>query len=106
MTQLLREKEMITIDYPNADETIAASQYTIRVGVPEDAELVEVSIDGSPWQVCRPAVGYWWYDWSDYLTGRHQLMGRVRLRDGEVYTTSARTFRVEFGKSENRGRRG
>lgn len=89
-------RELITVDYPEADERIGSSHYTIRLGLHADANRVEVSIDDSDWQPCRQAVGYWWYDWSGYQPGSHEIVARVHLRDGHTFTTSPRQVRVEF----------
>lgn len=101
MTQLLQERETIVIDFPSQDEKVTSREYTFRISVPVEAEIVEVSIDGSPWQACRPAVGYFWYDWTNYLQGHHKVAARVHLRDGEQYVTAPHSFRVEFAKTGN-----
>ena len=72
----------ISLDYPQAGETITASHYTLRLTVPEGAAYVEVSIDDSAWQPCRFSVGHWWYDWADYASGRHTLRARAMGQDG------------------------
>lgn len=86
----------VAVDFPTKNECITSPTYTFRIGA-KDAEQVEVSINGSLWQSCRQAEGYWWYDWQGYLPGRHRLVARS-LRNGENLTAETRRFRVEFGK--------
>ena len=89
-------KELVVIDFPEEDEKISSSHYTIRVGVFADAQRVEVSIDDSEWQPARSAVGFWWFDWSGYKNGQHSAIARVHLQDGHTFTTPPRSFRVEM----------
>ena len=93
-----KEATGVVVDYPQADECIAHPSYTFRIGA-KGAEQVEVSINGSLWQPCRLAVGYWWYDWRDYLPGRHQVVARM-VRNGETQVTTPCCFRVDFGKKK------
>jgi hypothetical protein len=83
----------VVVDFPQQDECVVSPIYTIRVGANE-AEQVEVSINGSLWEACRPAEGYWWYDWQGYLPGRHQVLARM-YRNGQSLESEARRFRVE-----------
>jgi hypothetical protein len=87
--------EPIVIDFPEEDEKITSPHYTFRVGVFPDAQRVEVSIDDEGWMPCRNAVGFWWFDWSNYTSGSHSVVARVHLRDGHTFTTPPRSFRVE-----------
>lgn len=83
------------VDYPREGENISSHHYTFRIGIPVEAERVEISINGSPWQPCRPAVGYWWYDWSGYEPGSHQAAIRALTPDGREEVSEARSFSVE-----------
>ena len=83
------------IDYPKAGETITSREYTFRVGAPETAEEVGVSIDQGPWQTCRNAAGYWWYDWSGYDTGAHEIIARSRAKKGRWLVSAVRKLVVE-----------
>jgi hypothetical protein len=72
-----------TIDYPHQDEKIASRHYTIRVNAPISCDTVDVSIDQGPWLACRDSVGYWWYDWSDFDSGPHEVIARARAQKGK-----------------------
>src|ERR1039457_5616322 len=74
----------IWIDHPTQNEILLGPQYNIRLGV-GGADLVEISIDKSPWLPCRLASGYWWYDWSKIARGKHQLVARMRASDGRWF---------------------
>lgn len=52
------------LDYPQQGEKITAPHYTFRIGTVGDIARVEISLNDGPWQACRNAAGYWWYDWS------------------------------------------
>jgi hypothetical protein len=89
-------QEAAVIDYPEQNEKVTAPSYTFRIGAVPEALTVEISIDERGWQACRPAVGYWWYDWSGYAAGRHELQVRARLADGRIVAAEPRDFAVEF----------
>ena len=89
-----------TVDYPQADEVVTSPDYTIRIGAIE-ATHVEVSIDETPWQPCRFSAGYWWYDWSGYLPGKHQVMAQAHTEDGQSVASRPRQFTVTLAPSEN-----
>jgi hypothetical protein len=80
----------IWIDYPTQSETLRATAYVVRLGV-GGADLVEISIDKSPWLPCRLTSGYWWYDWSKIAKGKHTLVARMRTPDGRWYKTPIRS---------------
>ena len=86
---------MISVDHPRRGERILFPQYTFRVET-SSSDAVEISIDGEGWRACRQAVGYWWYDWSDYQSGLHQVVVRLRPRDGETTPAQTCLFRVEM----------
>jgi len=87
-------KPAVLIDYPAQNEEISSPEYTIRVGVLQDVQSVDVSINDSAWQPCRAAAGYWWYDWSGYLPGRHEISARAVMRGGRTITSEPRSARV------------
>ena len=68
--------DYIVIDYPKQGEVIHAKHYTVRVGT-TPCQKVEISIDDQPWHPCRHAVGFWWYDWTGYAPGNHQVVARM-----------------------------
>jgi len=84
----------VVLDHPQQGEKITAPAYTFRIGTSGDITQVEISIDQGPWQTCRHSVGYWWYDWSSYLVGRHQAVARAKAKDGQMITLEPRKFQV------------
>ena len=86
----------IWIDYPTQNEVLRAPAYVVRLGV-GGADLVEISIDKSPWLPCRLTSGYWWYDWSGIAPGKHQLVARMRTSDNRWFKTPPRicNYRTE-----------
>jgi hypothetical protein len=85
---------VVAIDRPGIGETIQSPHYTIRIVAPLDAEMVEISVDRTPWRLCRYASGYWWFDWWDYLPGEHSARVRVRPFDDKGYVLADRAVRV------------
>jgi hypothetical protein len=79
----------IWIDHPIQNEILAGPHYNVRLGV-GGADLVEISIDKSPWLPCRLTSGYWWYDWSAIAPGKHALVARMRASDGRWFKTPPR----------------
>jgi len=85
------------MDHPQQGEIITAPQYTFRIGTLGNIELVDISINQGPWQPCRNAAGYWWYDWEGYKTGRYQAEAKAQTRDGQVVTSGQCNFQVVLG---------
>lgn len=84
-----QSRPAVRVEYPCQGETIAPPSYTLRISTasrPVDA--VEVSIDHGAWLACREGLGLWWYDWSGFPEGEHELTARVRTADG-IYAASA-----------------
>lgn len=75
------------IDYPLEKETLESPSYTIRVAA-NDARLVRIAINQGPWLECRPAAGYWWFDWSGYAPGEYELVACADHRDGREYVST------------------
>ena len=94
MTQK-RASALVAIDFPKRNEKVQSEHYTLRLTAHADG-AVEISIDGEGWQPCRPAVGHWWYDWSGYGPGRHEVLARLRGPDGSVSESGPVSFRVAF----------
>ncbi len=97
--------ELIRIDFPKPQEKIVSSTYMIRLRALSDAELVEVSIDECQWQPCRPAGGFWWFNWADYQSGLHELVCRAYGINGDVFTSEPTTLRVELAQAAQGRRR-
>lgn len=86
----------ITVDYPKENEIVTSPEYTFRVAA-KSASRVEISIDDNVWQPCRQADGYWWYDWSAYMSGRHQAVAKIQPQNnGQKATSQTCRFRVEL----------
>lgn len=67
----------VSLDYPQAGEQVLLGHYAVRVAAKPDV-AVEVAVDGGPWQACREAVGYYWFDWSPAAPGEHTLVARAK----------------------------
>src|SRR5438270_5168402 len=83
------------VDFPQEGERISSSHYTFRIRAPLNAEKVEVCIDGSPWQLCRYSASFWWYDWSGYSAGEHELVARILPFDSRNHLLKTRRFVVD-----------
>lgn len=70
------------LDYPLQDEKITSRHYSIRVTAADPADQVDVSIDQGPWLQCRKSHGHWWFDWTDFDAGEHEVIARARQGDG------------------------
>ncbi len=87
----------VKVDFPKTGEVVISPSYGIRIDVPE-AVKVELAINDGPWQPCRLAVGYWWYDWSGYLPGKHQLAAKAHTAAGRVLTSRSRQVTVKLDR--------
>ncbi|MFA7009085.1 MAG: bifunctional transaldolase/phosoglucose isomerase, partial [Elusimicrobiales bacterium] len=85
--------EYVLIDYPKNLETITSRQYSIRIAA-NDAAGLDISIDDAPWQSCRHSVGYWWFDWTNFTPGTHQLVARMHKKNGEYLLSKRRRCKV------------
>lgn len=100
MTPVLTKKRPIavklSVDFPQRNETIVSGDYSLRVSAPQDCRKVEVSIDAGPWMECRAAVGHWWYDWSGYADGRHEVVARALTADERWVPSEPRKLLVKL----------
>ncbi|MFA5141170.1 MAG: hypothetical protein WC728_18265 [Elusimicrobiota bacterium] len=90
------EEPSILLNYPKLNEKITSSDYSFRIES-RIGGAVEISIDDGPWQHCRDAAGYWWYDWRVGTPGKHKAVARVMTTEGQVPTTFPRYFHVGNG---------
>lgn len=88
-------RTMLAVDYPRQGESIEVPFYSIRLSAPEDAAAMEIAIDQGDWRACRKAAGYWWYDWSGYESGEHEIVARLRI-DGRIVTCEPHEFFVRL----------
>lgn len=86
----------VVVDYPKQDELVSSARYAIRISALKDAKSVEVAVDQGPWQPCRQAVGHWWYDWSGYENGEHEVVARSKTREGKCTLSDAHEFLVKI----------
>lgn len=91
-------RRMLAVDYPRQNEVITSAHYTVRVFAPVGAKRVGISIDQGPWKSCRPSVGYWWYDWSGYEDGEHELVTSMVMPDDKRVISEPHEFFVERGR--------
>jgi hypothetical protein len=92
-TKLVDVNEYVVVDYPKNLENITARQYTVRIGT-SNCTGVDISVNDQPWQPCREASGYWWFDWNNFQAGTHQLVARMHKRNGEYLISKRRRCKV------------
>jgi hypothetical protein len=92
------DQPRLEVEYPAADEVVGSAHYTFRISSTEGLVEAEISIDRGSWQPCRHACGLWWYDWSGYAAGSHQVAARGIARDGRHLNSTFRRFEVSFRK--------
>lgn len=99
MTRIATLEAPVVLDYPSEKEVITSPNYTLRFGASGETQTVEVSIDGGSWQQCRQAGGYFWFDWANCLTGRHEIAARAKPFNGQIEELPARSVRVELERN-------
>lgn len=92
-TKTVDVNEYVVVDYPKNLETINSRHYSVRIGA-SDCTGMDISINDQPWQPCRHAVGYWWFDWNNFQPGTHQLVARMHKRNGEYLISKRRRCKV------------
>jgi hypothetical protein len=93
--KVVPSRAAVRIEHPGDGETIAGTSYTFQIGTAKDVDGAEVSIDGGAWLPCRESLGLWWYDWSGFDAGAHELLARTRMVDGLTFDSAPRRFTVE-----------
>lgn len=93
-TTISAGRPAVQIKCPREGEEIAQPSYTFQLAAKPGTEGVEVSIDQGEWLPCREALGLWWYDWSGFDKGEHELAARARRSDGIAPRSSTRLFSV------------
>lgn len=100
MTATLKHKNvnrrMLAVDYPKQNEVVSSGHYTVRVFAPAGAHKVGISVDQGPWRSCRPSVGFWWYDWSGYGNGEHEVVVSMSTREGKRIISEPHEFFVQL----------
>lgn len=87
------DKKTVVIDYPLEGEIINSHYYTFRIGT-TPVDCVEVTTNGKEWHHCRPAAGYWWYDWSGYNSGPYIIQARIPGAGKRPIKSGLRKFTV------------
>jgi hypothetical protein len=85
----------VRVEYPSEGAVIARPSYAFHIAATPGAAGVEVSIDEGDWMPCREAVGLWWYDWSGFENGEHELTARAHMGGGISTRSAPRRFLVE-----------
>lgn len=84
----------VMLEYPQTGETVRPGHYAVRIAAKPEV-CVEVSVDGGPWQPCREAVGYYWYDWTPTEVGEHTLVARAKNGGPRFAKSEERSVVVE-----------
>ena len=88
----------LSVDYPRQGETIDGVSYTFRISAPANVQKVEVAVDQGAWQPCRQSAGYWWFDWSGYDSGEHEITSRLVTAGGKPIIAEPHEFFVSLEK--------
>ena len=91
----LQSRPAVRVECPGEGDVIARPSYTFHIAAMPGAGGVEVSIDQGNWMPCREALGIWWYDWSGFDKGEHQLVARIRKGSGIKTSSELRRFSVD-----------
>lgn len=88
----------LSVDYPRQGEKITGVSYAFRVSAPANVQKVDVAIDQAAWRSCRHSGGYWWFDWSGYDNGEHEVIARLTTCEGKEYSSKPHEFFVQLEK--------
>lgn len=90
-------RTLLAVDFPRQGETVTGAKYSMRLSAPDSATRVDISIDQGEWRPCRRASGYWWFDWSDYQDGEHEIVARAQV-DGKQVSCEPHVFFVRLAR--------
>ena len=96
MTRNVTVEAPVIMDYPKESEIITSPHYTLRFGASDETQTVEVSFDGGPWQACRKAGHYFWFDWAHYMSGYHEIAARAQFFTGDIKEIEVRRMYVKL----------
>lgn len=85
--QKAEPEKYLVIEYPKENEVINPPHYAVKIGTNEHSK-VEISIDNGDWQPCRHSGGFWWYDWTGYISGAHNIAAHVLGNNKKVLLKS------------------
>ena len=95
IAKAVQSRPAVLVEFPGEGEVIARPSYSFQISTTPGAEGVEVSIDRGAWMPCREALGLWWYDWSGFDAGDHELAARIRVGEGISAHSTPRRFSVQ-----------
>lgn len=84
----------VRVECPREGDVVAQPCYSFHIAVAPGAVGVEISIDQGEWMACREALGIWWYDWSGFSKGEHEVVARTRELASIPSWSSPRLFTV------------
>lgn len=84
----------VSVECPRKGEVVARPEYSFHVSAAAGVTGVEISIDQGDWLTCRESLGLWWYDWSHFAEGEHEVVARARIADGISVSSTPRSFTV------------
>lgn len=91
----VQSRPALRVVCPSEGDVVARPSYTFHIAAASGADGVEVSIDQGDWIPCREALGLWWYDWSGFDKGDHEIGARSRMGDGISINSAPRRFSVD-----------
>jgi hypothetical protein len=90
----VKSSPAVRVEFPREAEVISLPDYTFNIVATPEIDGVEVSIDQGPWTACREALGVWWYDWSGFAKGDHEIVARTRKGGSVMDNSDRRRFNV------------
>jgi hypothetical protein len=88
----VQSRPAVSVECPGEGDAIARPSYTFKISATYGVDGVEVSIDQGEWLPCRESLGFWWYDWSGFDAGEHELTARSSLANGMTTNSAPRLF--------------
>ena len=85
----------VAVEYPQEGELVNSREYAIRVDAP-GAEKVLVAINNGPWKECRRADNRWWFDWTGFGTGVHEIEAKALLQGGGALISRTRRIQADL----------
>jgi hypothetical protein len=92
-------RTQLSVDFPRQGETITGASYTLRISAPADVQRVDLAVDQGEWRACRQSAGYWWYDWSGYENGEHEVTARLVTAEGRAINAEPHEFFVRLDRT-------
>ena len=96
MTRNVTVEAHVIMEYPKEREIVISPNYSFRLSASDEAQMVEVSVDGDPWQACRKTGSHYWFDWENYLSGRHEIAARAWLFSDQIEESAVRHVIVDL----------